>query len=357
MISVIVPVFNVEKYLSKCLESITHQTLSNIEIICVNDGSTDNSLEILENFAKKDPRVKVYTKENGGLSSARNFGLDRAVGDFVAFVDSDDELYEDALENLFKSLVSDSTLASVGSIKVCYEAHHELKESDDSYYRLTNSGKTALTDSVIDSFHYSACGCLFSKEVIDNFHLRFPEGLYYEDAWWHWAFFSQLKFVSFVNKPVYKYFRRSVSIMSQTFDKSDDRAIHHLYVFDKLLNFWKNNNQLSQRQGTLLLLLENFFWFSFRYSPPQERPFVICECMNIMRKYNIKVNSNPTLCKIQKGDLSTFFPSNEEGKNDLTYARYLQIKSAVDKLFPENSRRRLYCYGVARRLFKFLKGL
>ena len=97
MISVIVPVFNVEKYLSNCLESILNQSVRDLEIICVDDGSTDGSLNILHDFAKKDSRIKALTKPNGGLSSSRNFGLDHANGDYVCFVDSDDELFPNSI--------------------------------------------------------------------------------------------------------------------------------------------------------------------------------------------------------------------------------------------------------------------
>ena len=89
-ISVIVPVYNVENYLIKCLESLVYQTLKDIELICVNDGSTDGSLSILEDYQKRFSQVKVYTKSNGGLSDARNYGLKHAVGEYIAFVDSDD---------------------------------------------------------------------------------------------------------------------------------------------------------------------------------------------------------------------------------------------------------------------------
>ncbi len=90
MISVIVPVYNVEKYLSKCLDSIINQTYQNLEIICVDDGSTDSSPMILEEYAKKDSRIKIITRQNGGLSAARNTGVKNATGEFVSFVDSDD---------------------------------------------------------------------------------------------------------------------------------------------------------------------------------------------------------------------------------------------------------------------------
>ena len=100
-VSVIVPVFNVESYLNESLDSILNQTLKDIEIICINDGSTDNSLDILETYSKKDKRIKIISKENEGQGVARNVGLDNAQGEYISFVDSDDFIKRDMLEKLY----------------------------------------------------------------------------------------------------------------------------------------------------------------------------------------------------------------------------------------------------------------
>ena len=103
-ISIIVPVYNTEKYLSKCLNSLIKQTYKDIEIIVVNDGSKDKSLEIAKKFAKQDNRIKVFNKENGGLSSARNFGIEKASGEYIGFVDSDDYIKENMFEILYNMI-------------------------------------------------------------------------------------------------------------------------------------------------------------------------------------------------------------------------------------------------------------
>ena len=104
LISIIVPIYKVEKYIAKCIESLIEQTYSTYEIILVNDGSTDNSLEICNSFKKRDKRIKVYTKENGGLSDARNYGLKKAVGSYICFIDSDDWVDNDFIEVLYNLL-------------------------------------------------------------------------------------------------------------------------------------------------------------------------------------------------------------------------------------------------------------
>ena len=115
-ISVIVPVYNVENYLKKCIDSIINQTFQDIEIICVNDGSTDNSRKILEEYKNKDSRIKIIDKENGGLSSARNAGIKTAEGEFLSFIDSDDWIDKTMLEKLYKNITglnSDISICAV----------------------------------------------------------------------------------------------------------------------------------------------------------------------------------------------------------------------------------------------------
>ena len=107
LVSVLIPVYNVEKYLERCLDSILKQTLTKIEIICVNDGSTDNSLSILKEYQKKDSRIIIVNKENGGLPSARNAGLDRAEGKYVGFVDSDDYIEPNMFQKLYDTAESE----------------------------------------------------------------------------------------------------------------------------------------------------------------------------------------------------------------------------------------------------------
>ena len=126
LISVIVPVYNVEEYLPKCIESIINQTYKNLEIILVDDGSTDNSGRICDEYAKKDDRIIVFHKENGGLSDARNCGIDAATGDWVQFVDSDDYIHQTMVEKMYSSCKRNQTkLAVCGRVDVNAETGEE----------------------------------------------------------------------------------------------------------------------------------------------------------------------------------------------------------------------------------------
>lgn len=128
-VSVIVPVFNVEEYLSTSLDSILNQTLKDIEIICINDGSTDASLDILENYAKKDARIKIISKKNEGQGIARNIGLDNAQGEFIAFVDSDDFIKEDMLEKSYEKSVSKNLDLVMYKVSSFDNETHEINDN------------------------------------------------------------------------------------------------------------------------------------------------------------------------------------------------------------------------------------
>lgn len=184
-VSVIVPVFNVEKYLSECLDSILNQSLDDIEIICVNDGSTDSSLEILNAYASKDKRIKVFSQENRGLASARNLGMDNAQGDYITFIDSDDYFKDNALkltydiskENnadfiMFKLLNFDDKTHD--ELPINYFNMPFLKKFGNDTFNYSQVGERLFNISV------TAPGKLFKRDFINK--LRFPEDTLFEDT-------------------------------------------------------------------------------------------------------------------------------------------------------------------------------
>lgn len=182
LVSIIVPIYNVEQYLDICLSSIEKQSYQNWEAILVNDGSTDNSKLICQKFVDEDPRFKYYYQANAGLSGARNFGLDNANGDYVIFVDSDDYLDSDALNNLLHGLVQYNADMIIGS-HIDFYGNGFSSENCDSIskeYKLITCG-TAL-DGLFGSDHmvYGASwGKLYKRTIFNN--IRFPIGKAYED--------------------------------------------------------------------------------------------------------------------------------------------------------------------------------
>lgn len=170
-ISVIVPVYNVEKYLRRCLDSIVAQTYTNFELILVDDGSIDDSGDICEDYAKKDSRIKIFHKENGGVSSARNIGLDNAKGDFVTFCDSDDSVTPNWLEDF--DVLSNKDLIIQGykykkATDVEYTDKKFFESSDESFSRNELLEKLL----VYDNFGYLWTRC-FRRSLIEEYTLRF----------------------------------------------------------------------------------------------------------------------------------------------------------------------------------------
>lgn len=180
MISVIIPVYNVESFLAECIDSIILQTYSNIEIILVDDGSTDNSGYICDEYAQKDDRIKTLHKKNGGLSSARNFGIDNCNGDYVMFLDSDDFVKKDYCETFIKSLQDNMHIGIVSSGLLSYIDYRSLdntpakKGGGDYVY------KEFIMRALRGKSSNSVCGKLFNRDIISK--TRFREGRNNEDS-------------------------------------------------------------------------------------------------------------------------------------------------------------------------------
>ncbi|WP_313502829.1 glycosyltransferase family 2 protein [Kaistella carnis] len=178
-VSVIVPVYQVEKYLRKCLNSLVNQTLQDIEILVVNDGSTDGSQEIIDEFQEKYPLIiKSFVKENGGLSDARNYGIDRASGEFIGFVDSDDEVAETMFEEMYSLGIKNNAEIVICNLQ-------KVNEQGKVVQKLTQiphmPEKIELKNyfSVFSDISYFACNKIFRKELFKD--KRFKKGVYFED--------------------------------------------------------------------------------------------------------------------------------------------------------------------------------
>lgn len=355
MISIVIPVFNSGKYITQCINSIVQQNYKNFEILCIDDGSTDNSLELLRDLQAKEPRLKIFSKKNEGASVARNLGIEKSSGEYILFVDSDDLLVDGALEILLDKITKFNVDAVIGQIILTYEVHENLKDNDMAYYRLPYEGEVKVSDSVIFNFHSSPCGILFKKKIIENFGITFPPNLHYEDAYWHWIYFSNCKSIYFTKKAVYHYFRHPVSTMSDTFNLKEGLAIEHLYIAEQIFNFWKKNSSLDERMKTATEILESYFWFSIRFSKQFEKAKVAYEARRIICKFNLDVSQSDTLRKLLEGHLHFLYPNGNDIATDANYGRYLQILSIFNKWVPANSARRKIFMSFARKMYKILR--
>jgi glycosyltransferase involved in cell wall biosynthesis len=221
-VSVIVPVYNTEKYLPDCLDSIINQTFKDIEIICINDGSTDNSVEILEKYTKKDSRIKVITQKNQGLSGARNTGTKNAQGEYLQFVDSDDLLELNAIEVLYKRAKKDNLDMVMFNIKprLVDKKHKERYENYIKYYKRNKTYPEVLTGQEMfyemrknSDYLPSAVIYMTKADLIKKNNITFYEGIIHEDNLFTIQLILQAKKVSHINKELYIRNVREGSIM------------------------------------------------------------------------------------------------------------------------------------------------
>lgn len=212
-ISVIVPIYNVEKYLDKCVSSIVGQTYSDIEIILVDDGSPDGCPAMCEEWAKRDSRIRVIHKENGGLSSARNAGLDVARGEYISFIDSDDYISERMLESLHGAIErARADICSCGIVNV-YEDGTEVAWNIKDMVGDSEAFLRGLYDD--SAVPVAACNKLYKKELWNE--MRFPEGRLCEDAFTTYLLLDKAKLAVQISDGLYYYRIRSGSIMTSGF--------------------------------------------------------------------------------------------------------------------------------------------
>lgn len=177
LISIIIPVYNVSKYIEKCILSCIHQTYENIEVIVVDDGSTDSSGSIIDNLSKVDNRIRVYHKKNEGVSRARNFGIEHASGEFLVFVDGDDYISNDFIEYMYK--IVDTTNSQFGLSLNCYTDFHQKQCSD----KIEKYNKLEATELLLsDKIEVGCWNKIYSKDLFYNKNLRFLEDLFYGEG-------------------------------------------------------------------------------------------------------------------------------------------------------------------------------
>ena len=263
LISIIVPIYNVEKYLSKCIDSIINQTLENIEIILVNDGSTDSCAEIIESYANKDNRIKVIHKKNGGQSSARNMGLDIAKGEYIGFVDSDDWLHYDMYENMYKSIKNANS-------DMCVCGREEYSEDGKLGYQnklideIIDLDKYDIKDYISNKLFYKhtvvVWNKIYKREIIKNNMIRFEDVSYVgsEDALFNYQYLMHAKIITSINKIGYSQLSRMGSTATTYrpgYMKRTSNMIECMYKYSKKIKNMEIYNDIS-----IMFLLFFYQW-------------------------------------------------------------------------------------------------
>lgn len=250
-VSIIVPVYNVESCLETCIESVMKQTYSNLEILLVDDGSTDHSSIICDNYAGKDERIKVIHKKNGGLSDARNRGIEEAIGEFLLFVDSDDYIVEDAVEKLLaKALEMQAEIVFANAWQVPVQAE-KFKICHKKIQNQVMAGKQFFYEGIKEkSYMPMACFNLYKTEFIKKNNLYFKTGILHEDTNWMPKVLLKAEKVLFYDYCFYFYIIRENSITQQKGkEKNIQSILDTCYEQEKLFR----EADLSKKEKDLFL--------------------------------------------------------------------------------------------------------
>jgi glycosyltransferase involved in cell wall biosynthesis len=228
-ISVIVPVYNVEKYLSKCLDTLVNQTLKDIEIIVVNDGSPDNSEKIVKDFMKKYKNISYYKKVNGGLSDARNYGLKKAHGEYIAFVDSDDYVSLDMYEKMYHKAKEGNFDMVVCDLNYVYEGSDKIMRAYSNIEKDTTDIKKTMLN-----IYPAAWNKIFKKELFAS-GIEFKKGVWFEDVEFIYRLLPDINSIGVIHEPFNQYLQRPNSITSSI----DKRIYHYIDNWNGILDYYK----------------------------------------------------------------------------------------------------------------------
>lgn len=248
-VSVIVPVYNVEEYIEKCLNSLVNQTLEDIEIIIVNDGSKDNSDKIIRVFLEKYPNKIVYLKkQNGGLSDARNYAIPYAKGEYIAFLDSDDYVELNMYKNMYE---------------LAKKEHSDMVECD-FYWEYPNKTKTDIgiiynnKKEMLEKVRVVAWNKLIKREILEKTQITFPKGYRYEDVEFTYKLIPHLEKVSFLKVPCIHYIQRQNSISNS----QNERTKEIFDILEHVINYYKENNLYDEYKEELEYVYTRYLFCS-----------------------------------------------------------------------------------------------
>ena len=248
-VSIIIPVYNVEKFIGKCMESVVNQTYTNIEVLVVDDGSQDGSIEIVKAYAKKDPRITIIHQKNQGLSGARNTGLEHAKGDFIYFLDSDDSISLNMIEEMVRC-IEDGDICQAPMICVDEngkESSFAYKTREDVFMQ-----DLQLHRELLPYVALYVSGNLYRKDSLRG--LRFPVSLVHEDVYYSTILLQSIHKIAFAKEATYYYFTRSNSIMNT----KENTKMFDMFEIMKRLHTYFEENEIYNHDFLEKVYVRNF---------------------------------------------------------------------------------------------------
>lgn len=301
-ISVIVTTHNDSKYLHRSLDHLLDQTMKDLEIICVDNASTDSSVDIIKEYVKNDSRFQLISlKKNIGPAGARNAGMKKATAPYIMFCDGDDFYKNEMCEKMFSAIHYEKVDFAACELGIIYEAHREMKNSDDSYYQLKQAGHCYVDDYFIKQIDMSVDNKIFRRDMIEENHLEFPEGLMFEDSYFVIAYAASSNSVYLINEKLYRYTRRKDSIMTGTISKkySRDFSIDNVYMFIKLHDYFEKHG--------LMKFYNDLYWDLFALYASSAH----CWCKSKEMRLKIRQTVNDFVVKHQ-AEIDTCSPNTKK---------------------------------------------
>ncbi len=301
-VSVIVPVYNVEEYLSTCLDTLVNQTLKDIEIIIVNDGSPDNSQEIIKKYEKEYKCIKAYKKVNGGLSDARNYGIKKAQGEYIAFVDSDDYVNTTMYEKMYKKAKNGNYDMVVCDLNYVYNNRIER-----AYSNIKND--TTEIKKAMLNIYPSAWNKIYKKKLFND--IEFKKGVWFEDVEFMYRLLPKIKNIGVVNEPFYQYLQRDGSITR----KKDLRIYNYIDNLNGVVKYYQDNEIYEKYKKELEYVYVRYIYATFI---KQATNFDIDEFNNAVKTAKLNVKK-----QFPKYRRNKYFYKSIKGIYLLTFNKYI----------------------------------
>ena len=250
-VSVIVPVYNVEKYLDKCLTSLVNQTLKELEIIIINDGSTDNSQKVIDKYSKKYKNIIAITKENGGVSEARNLGLEKATGEYIGFIDSDDWIEPNMYELMYQKAITENFDIVACDTQAIY--------NDKKVYISSNIKDDNVSNKELMIDAYAVIwNKIYKKELLND--IKFKKGMNFcEDVEFLYMIYSKVKKIGVIKEPLHNYLQREGSL-TYVYDKKLYKLIE---AMDDVLEYYKKNKLLDKYYDEIEYTYARYLYATF----------------------------------------------------------------------------------------------
>lgn len=319
-ISIIVPVYNVEEYLPRCLNSLISQTMKEeeLEIIVVDDGATDGSAAIIEEYAKKSSRIRAFHKENGGLSDARNYGLSFAKGEYIGYVDSDDFVDHDMYELLYHKAKEDDSDIVECNLRHTYSDYEDIEKGQKIYDKkeMLMIGRSVVWNKI------------YKRDWLLSTGVEFPKGHIYEDVEFFVKLVPYIRKYSYIDEAAIHYVQRESSINNLSSKKTLDilNILEHIEIFYQERGFYEEYKEALEFLFTRILLCSSFARMS-RIAEKQERKIALQKNWNMLIEHYPEWKKNPYLKKMQ-GKNAMFMRS----VNGITYRLYATVLPSLLKV-------------------------